>query len=405
MSREELEKLKKQYGVSRLWSWSKISTFTTSPYEYLLKYILHTPEDLNNCVYASMGGMAHDILEKLYNGEIKYDDMEDEFETAWSMAVDISNLKFDRNDEEHNKKLSDKYYDDLKHFFKYHTKIPYKTVTEQFLVTKINDYVLQGYLDIIFKDEEGFFNIIDFKTSSIYTGKNLLEKSGQLCVYAKGLNQKGVPIDKIKIGFNFLKYVTVQYQQANGSVKERNIERFEIGAKLQSNAKMWLKKLGYEDKVNEYLKDLVDYNDIGVLPEDVQAKYRITDCYVYIPLTEKLLDEWSDKISETIKDILWREEQYAEDENDKWFFDTEENVKKESYYLSTLCSYSAELHKPYKLYLDKLQATQEGSDLFGGLFSGVGNEVKNNDEQSQKANKAIHQNGADDDLSWLDELV
>jgi hypothetical protein len=405
MTKGELEKIKKQYKTSRLFSWSMVSTFTTSPYEYLLKYILHTPEDLNNCVYASMGGMAHDILEKLYNGEIKYDDMEDEFETAWSMAVDISDLKFDRNDEEHNKKLSDKYYDDLKHFFKYHTKIPYKTVTEQFLVTKINDYVLQGYLDIIFKDEEGFYNIIDFKTSSIYTGKNLLEKSGQLCVYAKGLNQKGVPIDKIKIGFNFLKYVTVQYQQANGSVKERNIERFEIGTKLQSNAKMWLKKLGYENKVDEYLKDLVDYNDISVLPEDVQAKYRITDCYVYIPLTEKLLDKWSDKISETIKDILWREEQYAQDENDKWFFDTEESVKKESYYFSTLCSYSAELHKPYKLYLDKLQATQEDSDLFSGLFSGVGSEVKNNDEQSREINKAIHQNGVDDDLSWLDELV
>lgn len=397
MTKGELEKIKKQYKTSKLFSWSMISTFTTSKYEYYLKYILHTPEDLNNCVYASMGGMAHDILEKLYNGDIKYDNMEDEFETVWSMAVDISDLKFDRNDEEHNKKLSDKYYDDLKHFFKHHTKIPYKTVTEQFIVTKINDYVLQGYLDIIFKDKEDCYNIIDFKTSSIYTGKNLLEKSGQLCVYAKGLNQKDVPIDKIKIGFNFLKYVTVQYQQANGSVKERNIERFEIGAKLQSNAKMWLKKLGYEDKVDKYLKDLVDYNDISVLPEDVQSKYQISDCYVYIPLTEELLNEWSDKISETIKDILWREEQYTQDENDKWFFDTEDEVKRESYYLSTLCGYSPSLHKPYKAYLDKLEATQNSTDLFSGLGTLINSED----------NTAICQNDNNDniDLGWINDIV
>ena len=305
MSREELEKVKIDFGVDRLYSWSMVSTFTTSPYEYLLKYILHTPEDRQDCIYTTTGTISHDILEKVYiqenlnkiynfeilnefgyDPQISYSEMNKQFEDGWCLANDISNLKFDRNDEEHNKMLSKKYYDDLKHFFLHHTPIPYNVVPEQFIVTKINDNVFQGYADIIFKDDEGFCNIIDFKTSSIYTGKNLLEKSGQLCVYAKGLNQKGVPIDKIKIGFNFLKYVTVQYQQANSSVKERNIERFEIGAKLQSNAKMWLKKLGYEDKVDEYLKDLVDYNDISVLPEDVQAKYQISDCYVYIPLTE-----------------------------------------------------------------------------------------------------------------------
>ena len=105
LSKDELEKVKIKYNTDRLFSWSMISTFTTSPYEYFLHYVLHTPEDRNDCVYATMGGMAHDILEKLYNKKIKYKDMEDEFETAWSMAVDISNLKFDRNDEEHNKKL------------------------------------------------------------------------------------------------------------------------------------------------------------------------------------------------------------------------------------------------------------------------------------------------------------
>ena len=398
LSKDELEKVKEKYGVNRFFSWSKIEKFNTSPYEYFLKSVLHIPEDRNDCVYAAMGGMAHDILEKLYNGKIEHKDMVDEFETAWSSAVDISDLKFDRNDEEHNKKLANKYYDDLKHFYKHYVKLPYKVMTEQFIVTKISDYVLQGYLDVIFKDDNDYYTIIDYKTSSIYRGKTLLEKSGQLCVYTLGLIQKGIPLEKIKTAFNFLKYVTVQYEQANGDKKERYIERCELGSKLQSNAKMWLKKLGYTEQIDEYLKDLVDYNDIGVLPKDVQAKFQISDCYVYIPLTQELLDSWIEKISTTIKDIIWREEQYAKDKNEKWFFDTEDNVKKESYYLATLCGYSPSLHLPYQKYLEKLEESKNGNDLFNGIGTCAENEQV--EVHAQSSNKSSEM-----DLSWLDNLI
>jgi len=397
LNKDELEKVKKRYKTDRLFSWSMVNTFITSKYEYLLKYILHTPEDRQDCIYTTTGTIAHDILEKLYTGQIQYTDMDEQFEDGWSMAVDIANLKFDRNDEEHNKKLADKYYADLKHFFKNHAPIECKTITEQFVVTKINDYALQGYIDIIFKTSDGVYNIIDFKTSSIYKGKTLEEKSGQLCVYCMGLMQKGVPIDKIRIGFNFLKYVTVEYTQANGTVKTRDIERCELGEKLQSNAKVWLKKLGYEDKVDEYLKDLIDLNDISVLPEDVQAKYKITDCYVYIPLTQQLLDKWVDTITVTIKDILWREQEYIESKNDKLFWDSEDTVKRESYYFATLCSYSPSLHKPYADYLNKLEDARNDTDI----FSGIG------DSTNSKDNTVIHQNNSNDDinLDWLNDIV
>ena len=398
LSKDELEKVKKQYGVDRLFSWSMINTFMTSKYEYLLKYILHTPEDRQDCIYTTTGTISHDILEKLYTGQIQYADMDEQFEDGWVMAVDIANLKFDRNDEEHNKKLADKYYADLKHFFKNHTPIECKTITEQFIVTKIGDYALQGYIDIIFKTSDEVYNIIDFKTSSIYKSKTLEEKSGQLCVYCMGLMQKGVPIDKIRIGFNFLKYVTVEYTQANGTIKTRDIERCEFGEKLQSNAKVWLKKLGYEDKVDEYLKDLIDLNDISALPEDVQAKYKITDCYVYIPLTQKLLDKWVDTITATIKDILWREKEYAKSENELLFYDSEDEVKKESYYFATLCSYSPLLHKPYADYLSKLEEAKNGTDL----FSGVGTLTDSKDSKPLHHSNSVTDNV---DLSWLDDIT
>ena len=42
---EQLEALIKKEGVDRIWSWSKINCFHTSPYEYYLKYIKKAKED------------------------------------------------------------------------------------------------------------------------------------------------------------------------------------------------------------------------------------------------------------------------------------------------------------------------------------------------------------------------
>ena len=36
---EELEEVKRKYGVDRLWSWSRFNAYHNSQYEYFLKYI------------------------------------------------------------------------------------------------------------------------------------------------------------------------------------------------------------------------------------------------------------------------------------------------------------------------------------------------------------------------------
>ena len=387
LSSEDLNKVKQRYNVNRLYSWSRINTFLTSPYEYFLKNVLHTPEDIINCVYTTMGSITHDILEKLYNKEIEYSEMDERFEDGWLTSIIIADLKFDRNDEAHNDKLSESYYANLKHFFSNHNTIPTKVATERFIATKINDYVLQGYIDAVYKDEDNCFNVLDFKTSSIYKGKTLEEHSGQLTVYALGLIQNGVPIEKVKIAFNFLKYVTIEYQQKNGAIKTRDVERCKIGESLQSNAKTWLKANGCSpDEIDNYLMQMLDTNGIECLPTEIQEKYKIMDCYVYISLTEDLIKHWEDTITCAIKDILAREKDYKETGNDKVFYDTEESVKKQSYYFSTLCGYSANLHKPWKDYLDKRE-----SAMAQNIFENVGKDVTSS-------------SSIDDSLDWLNDI-
>lgn len=399
LTSEELQTLMKNEGVSRIWSWSKWNCFHTSPYEYFLKYILHKKEDRTDCIYTTTGGIAHDIMERRYTGKLPYEQMIDDFEDGWVTAFNIAEMKFDRNSPEKNDKISQKYYENLKHFFMNHTPLKYKPVIEQFVKAKIGDNLFQGYIDVCFKDDEGNFNILDWKTSSIYKGKKAENECGQLVVYAIGLNQQGVPMDKIRICWNFLKYVSIQYEQANGAVKTREVERCKIGESLQTNAKMWLKKLGYTDQVDDYLKQLLDTNDIECLPKEVQEKYIISDCYVYVPLTDELINRWKETIISTINDIELREKDYEETHSDKAFWDTDESVEAQSYYFSTLCGYSPNLHLPYKAYLERTEKAKDGD-----VFSGVGSSTVESSPVAQ-TNKVIHDKDTENvDLSWLDNI-
>lgn len=390
LTSEQLQALMKRENVSRIWSWSKINCFHTSPYEYYLKYIKKAKEDRANSIYVTTGGLAHDILEKYYNNQITYEDMLEEFEDGWTVAVDIADLKFDRTDEEKNDRIKEKYHDNLIHFFKNHTIIENNPSLEQFVKVKINNNLFQGYIDCAFKDNEGNFHIVDFKTSSIYKGSKAENECGQLVIYAIGLNQQGIPMDKIKICWNFLKYVSIQYEQKNGAIKTREVERYKIGESLQSNAKTWLKHFGYEH--DDYLKELLDTNDINCLPTEVREKYVISDCYVYVDLTDKLINKWTEHVITIIKDIELREKDYAETHSDACFWDTDDSVKAQSYYFANLCGFSRTLHKPYDEYCKRLESSQNNTSMFGNLLS--------NDSVDSSSNVI----DIDSSLDWLNNI-
>lgn len=392
VSYEDLKKLCEALGTDRLNSWSRVNCVHNSLYEYYLKYILHEKEDRDDSIYKVTGGISHDIMERFYTHELEYNKMVEEFDDGWMTAFDIAELKFVRGDGKRNQSIADKYYYDLKNFFETHEVITEPIDIEQFVTVKVGDEYYQGYIDALINHEDGSYTILDWKTSSIYKGDKAKNECGQLVMYSLALHQKGIPFDKIKIAWNFLKYQCVTVQSKKGVKKVREIERCTLGEKLQANAKMWLKEFGYtEDQIFEYLDSLVQTNDIKVLPEEVQAKYEFHDCYVYVELTQELIDYWTNFIIDTMKEIRSKEAQYEElkeagkyEEADKLWWEDEESVKKQSYYLSNLCSYSPNLHKPYKAYLEALDAKKNG-DILGTK--------KKSDEEY-----------AIDDLGWLNNL-
>ena len=389
-TREELNGLCKQLNVRTLDSWSKYHCYKQDHWEAFLKYVLHEKEDRTNGIYAVSGGYCHDIIEKLYKGEIKYEDMIDLYEDSL-LTMNIAELKYDRNDAEKNEKIANKYENCVRHFFRNHNVITQQNRIEHFITIRISDdIVLQGYIDFLstekYIDKNGNertrVRIVDWKTSTRYTGQKIDAECGQLVIYAEGIRQAlGIPLEDIVCEWNFLKYVTVTYEQKNGTLKDRYIERNSIGESLVNTAKMWLKHFGYEDEIDSYVDTMILDNTIDCLPDEVKEKFVIKDCYVEVPLSEEKIDELKADIIETIHDFREKEKEYRETKDEMLFW--QDVTDADAYRLATLSSYSRKLHKPYDAYLkeqemflnntddedDDIESSNEEDDLLSFLDS------------------------------------
>ena len=54
---------------------------------------------------------------------------------------------------------------------------------------------------------------------------------------------------------------------------------------------MWIKKLGYENQMNEFLKMVLDDNDIKGLPEEIRIKYKLYDCHTFVDTSEEAINK------------------------------------------------------------------------------------------------------------------
>jgi len=377
---EEIQLIANKLDCDEIYSWSKYNQYKGDSYTFYLKYILKIPEDRKDSIYGVFGNASHDILEKYYNKEISYADMIEIFEEKL-FEFTIGNLKYDRSDEDKNKKIGNKYESCMRHFFKNHQRIPHKLKLEVFVPIKINNILIQAYVDAIHmekREEKAICIITDWKTSSLYKGKKILKEQGQLLLYSYGVHKKlNIPMDQIVARWAFLKYVEVECMQANGKLKSRIIERNSIGSSLSSNAKMWLKKSDNkfsEEQIDDYLSQMVVDNSIDCLPEDVKSKFVVKDCYVEISLDNESIQELLDDIVKTVEEIKEKQEDYkATLDNKIWWQDVTDT---ESYFLANLNGYSSLIHKPYREYLEKL-------DMF-----------KNKDSKVEE-----------EDLSWMKDLM
>lgn len=363
-TKEQLEQLKKKYNVNEIFSWSRYNSYKNDPYGYMLRYIKKIPPVRKDVRWGSSGGACHNIIEKFYSKEITYDEMITLFEEEL-FTMDMAELKYHRKDAEKNEKMAEKYEENIRLFFLNHEPIKYKMKIEQFIMVKIGSNAFQGYIDFVYKNpEDGTYTIVDWKSSTRYVGSKIDKEKGQLVLYAEGLRQLGIPLEKIKICWCFLKYLTCNYETVTVEKLEDGTKRNKQKSKhcfrnewvfdISKEVAKWLKKLGYEEnEIEELINEAIELNSLENLPEEVQSKFKVSDCYVYIPLTEEVIEELKENIIDTIDEIHEKTKEFEKTGNDELFWSKID--KTNEFFFHNLCEYNTIHHKPYKEYLETLE--------------------------------------------------
>ncbi|MGR5954353.1 PD-(D/E)XK nuclease family protein [Bacillus paranthracis] len=259
------------------------------------------------------------------------------------------------------------YIANLRHYFTNVKQLPYNVVNERPVLAVfegLEKYVFQGYIDSEFVDDDGNFVILDYKTSSIgeFTGAKLLKKAQQLMIYALGISMFGRQIDgemkkfsldKIKIRYDMMKYCKITYMQKNGTEKVTKAERrawvahianpirkdFDDVPKNIEKAEKEIAKLDKkrsakvrteEEKVeltaqiaeiekaievlkanlfdiiqiNEMMEEAINSNSLANLPQFIQDKYTVSDCYIDVELTQEIIEEFKSNLISTLNKII-----------------------------------------------------------------------------------------------------
>lgn len=350
------ERIKEKYGDKiKLWSFSKCSAIDTCVYEYYLARIKKVPQKEN--IYSICGNISHDILENFYNGKIQYGDMLKIFESEF-LAIEIGDYKFS-NDEEKNKKMRDTYKENVSLFFQQHIPMKGKVSNELEVWVEVEDNVFIGYIDNLLKDADGYYVITDYKTSGLsdYTGAKKPKKAMQLLLYALGLMQLGVPMEKIKCRWNFLKYTRIgityktKAKKDNIKYKETIAERSKWVDKVQKQLRKDM--VAFYTNLEEWeidlmLSECVKNNSLDTLDESISKNYVLSDAYEYVEVNEETIQGMKDYLIDKISIVE------SKDKNNESDWIREDIPEGGNFYCSTLCSVRKHC-KYWKKYMDSRQ--------------------------------------------------
>lgn len=320
LTRDQQKVIKDKFGVDRLWSYSRWSCFSEHPWEYRMKYLEGNYTDGN--IYTVFGTISHDTIQDFYDGKYAYEEMINVFnEKVMEWRSNPNGMKF----------LSDKSEDDyissLEHYFQNTEVVPFKIRNELPILyrtkyAKTGDpLVFIGYVDSIYKDDDGITHLVDYKTSTDtgFTGKNLKEKSRQLLLYAMAVSQRqGIPLETMNLRFDMMKYVNVEFKMKDkvnskgGITKEGNWKpsrklRTSWVSKSENNIRKALTWCCPEldvIEIDELVDKAIEEESLDCLPEIARSRFKLSNCYIDVPVTQEDVDDLDELLGSSCQECI-----------------------------------------------------------------------------------------------------
>ena len=236
-------------------SHSKIKTFESCPLKYKFNYIDKIKVEIENTVEAFMGSVVHKALEKLYRDLMfdKTDELKDiiefykkEWKNDWSDAIKITKPDYQEKDY---MLMGEKYIKDYyNHYFPFNNNKLIGLETEEFL--DLNDqYKFHIRIDRLNHDENGTYEIHDYKTSGFLQKLEYFEQDWQLAMYALWVKTHFKDAKRVKLIWHYLAF-------DREIMSERTIEQLE---KLKAEVLEKIKLIEMENEFLPKVSKLCDY--------------------------------------------------------------------------------------------------------------------------------------------------
>lgn len=200
------------------YSFSRLETFHNCRRLYYYNYVEKNRSGDN--IYSYLGTVVHELTQGMEQGLETNETAVKKFIEAVDDAdmLDLSWMS---------ENVKDKYVECITHFLENYKPTNNNTIRiEDYFEIDINGIILRGYIDLWYRIGKDIY-IIDLKTSTKFTKKDLPKKSRQLLLYGIHMSEK-YPDYNIILQFNMLKYVL-----RNGKLVERTkvdiFDEFEDG--------------------------------------------------------------------------------------------------------------------------------------------------------------------------------
>lgn len=266
--------------------------------------------------------------------------------------------------------IKDGWVADMTHFVNHFKPPAGEFTTEELLLYKIDDdHYIQGYADLVRHDKNGQ-SILDWKTSSMYSGDDLLHHGRQLVIYALAKEQQGIKINEL--AWIFLKYVEITFigkkrsNSKNRSEITKIINRRKIAETLERYIRDDLEEAGYDEiTIESLIYQVMESNSLECLPEDIMINYHIKPCIVKYELTDDIRKETFEYINRVISDFESRTDNENEWEH-RPFTKISKTGKKveDTFFCNFLCNH----RKTCRYILEYQEMIESSDDVLEGLL-------------------------------------
>lgn len=296
-----------------IYSISRLNSFNDCKLAYKYTYIDYK-KGIDN-VYNLLGTLCHDNKEALLKGKITKEDFLKIFDDE-IFELDIKGIEFP------NENIKSSYIQNIRKYIMEQEGNNKKCIIEKFVIIDVDeDNYIQGFIDYI-DGADGKLRILDFKTSTVYSGEEKIKAGRQLILYKLAL-EKITGKEVTFVGWDLLKYCNICKIQKNGKGKKYLIERRKVASEMADRYTKDLKEMGKE----QYEIDLILFDNKDI-PDELKDIYWKEDGIVELKVDEEMIQETMDYLKNSIENIR--------NEKD---FNAKIITEKNSFYCSFLCGH------------------------------------------------------------------